>query len=127
MKKVYFGCSLQHASQEYIDDVYKLREELKKDFEILEFLGLNNGTDAAVFLHDTSNVTKCDLLIAEVSLPSTGLGYEIGLADSLKKQIVAIAHKDAKVSAMVKGNPRITFIQYDDVQKVIEILKRDYV
>jgi nucleoside 2-deoxyribosyltransferase len=126
MKKVYFGCSLQHASQKYLDDVHKLREELKKDFEILEFLGLNNGTDVEVFAHDTNGVTTCDLLIAEVSLPSTGLGYEIGLADSLGKQIVAIAHKDAKVSAMVKGNPRIKFIQYDDVQKVVDILRTEY-
>jgi hypothetical protein len=126
MKKVYLGCSLKHAPQEYIDDVYRLREELKKDFDILEFLGLGGGTDEEVFSHDESSVKKCDLMIAEVSHPSIGLGYEIGLADSLNKKIVAIAFADSKVSAMVTGNKRIRLIKYTDIQEVVDILREEY-
>lgn len=43
-------------------------------------------------------IEGCDLLLAEVSLSSTGLGIELGWANSAGIPIFAIYHADAKIS-----------------------------
>jgi hypothetical protein len=62
------------------------------------------------FPHDTNNVTvkskdyikNCDLVIAEVSRPSTGQGIELGWADSAGTRIFCIYREDRKPSSSVK-------------------------
>lgn len=46
-------------------------------------------------------IAECDLVIAEVSFPSTGLGIELGWANMYQVPILAIHKKNAKVSSNV--------------------------
>jgi len=55
----------------------------------------------------------CDLIIAEVSYPATGLGIELGWADMLKVPVVCIYKKDSKVSGSLKAVTD-TFLEYSD-------------
>ena len=63
-----------------------------------------------IFSHETEETTNsskeiistCDLVIAEVSYPSTGLGIELGWAESMGKKIFCIHHKDATPSSSLK-------------------------
>lgn len=45
----------------------------------------------------------CDVMIAEVSYPGTGLGIELGWADALGIPIIAARRKDIKLSNSVKS------------------------
>jgi nucleoside 2-deoxyribosyltransferase len=58
-----------------------------------------------VYRRDTDWIKGCDVLIAEVSVPSHGVGYEIAYALQLNKPVLCLSQQDRKVSKMITGNP----------------------
>jgi nucleoside 2-deoxyribosyltransferase len=58
-----------------------------------------------VYARDTAWLRECDALIAEVSVPSHGVGYEIGFALGLGKPVLAVFQEGRTVSKMISGNP----------------------
>ena len=58
-----------------------------------------------VYDRDVSWIRACDALIAEVSVPSHGVGYEVGFALSERKQVLCLAQAGVTVSKMITGNP----------------------
>ncbi|MDZ4158950.1 MAG: nucleoside 2-deoxyribosyltransferase [Anaerolineaceae bacterium] len=61
-------------------------------------------TAAEVFERDVNWVRDCDALIAEVSTPSHGVGYEVALAVTLAKPVLCCYRRGASVSKMLLGN-----------------------
>ncbi len=47
-------------------------------------------TDEEIFRSDTGFIDGCDCLVAEVTIPSTGVGYEICYAVSKGKRVLCI-------------------------------------
>jgi len=72
-------------------------------------------TDEEIFNNDIGYVNECECLVADVTIPSIGTGYEICYAVSKGKQVLCIYKEDAKVSAMVRGNDRILSVPYKDM------------
>lgn len=80
-----------------------------------------NQENTFFFPHDDNNkvintkdvISKYDLIIAEVSLPTTGQGIELGWADYAKTPILCIYEKGAQISSSLKF---ITsdFIEYEN-------------
>lgn len=60
-----------------------------------------------VYQRDVAWVNQCDALIAEVSTPSHGVGYEIALALALGKPVLCLYRSGRKVSKMITGNDHI--------------------
>jgi nucleoside 2-deoxyribosyltransferase len=58
-----------------------------------------------VYARDAAWIRACDVLIAEVSVPSHGVGYEIGFALGMGKPVLALFQEGRKVSKMISGNP----------------------
>jgi nucleoside 2-deoxyribosyltransferase len=58
-----------------------------------------------VYARDVAWIRDCDVLIAEVSVPSHGVGYEIGFSLTLGKPVLALYQEGHKVSKMISGNP----------------------
>jgi hypothetical protein len=80
-KTLYVGCALTDATEDFKAKVEALKAELKKDWHVLDFLGLVDGTAADVYRHDIiENVGACDGFIAITDHPSTGLGWELAVA-----------------------------------------------
>ena len=78
-----------------------------------------------VYRRDVDQVSKSDLLIAEVSHASLGVGMEIMLAIRLKKPILLFRHKNARpLSLMVKGADGTALFEYSDLSEVINVLHR---
>jgi nucleoside 2-deoxyribosyltransferase len=78
------------------------------------------------FIHgrDREWLSACDLVVAEVSSPSLGVGYELGLAVSLKKPVLCLYRPVAErpLSAMIAGSPGIRTASYasmDEAKKII--------
>lgn len=59
----------------------------------------------AVYARDVDWIRASDVLIAEVSVPSHGVGYEIGFALSIGKPVLCVYQTGRKVSKMITGNP----------------------
>lgn len=58
-----------------------------------------------VYSRDVTWIRESHVLIAEVSVPSHGVGYEIGFALGVGKPVLALYQEGRKVSKMICGNP----------------------
>jgi len=58
-----------------------------------------------VFERDVNWVKECDAMIAEVSTPSLGVGYEYALAVQLGKPVLCVYRSGLRMSKMITGNP----------------------
>ncbi len=79
-------------------------------------------TDEEIFNNDIVYVNECECLVADVTIPSIGTGYEICYAVSKGKKVLCIYREDANVSAMVRGNDRIISVPYKSVEELEMIL-----
>jgi len=71
-------------------------------------------TEEEIFQRDMQWLKAADLVIAEVSTPSLGVGYEIGLAQALGKEIFCLYRpgENRRLSAMIAGNPALQVASY---------------
>ena len=86
--------------------------------------GEKNLSDAQIHDRDMSWLNESDLIVAEVSTPSLGVGYEIGRAIESGKKIICLYREGStnQLSAMVSGCPNLHLIKYtgfDDFKKHI--------
>jgi nucleoside 2-deoxyribosyltransferase len=67
-----------------------------------------------------------DLVIAEVSHPSLGGGYEIALAESIGIPVFALYHRGSEhhISAMIAGNEKIVTLPYDTFEELGSLLEK---
>ena len=77
-----------------------------------------------IYRRDVNWIKGCDVLVAEVSTPSHGVGYEIGYALSLNKPVLCLHKKTIKVSKMITGNPNplLQVSSYQDEDEAITFL-----
>jgi nucleoside 2-deoxyribosyltransferase len=73
-------------------------------------------TDEEIFLSDIGFIDECECLVADITVPSIGVGYEICYAVSKWKLVVCVYKEGASVSAMVLGNERVISIPYVNVE-----------
>ena len=112
---------ISHSSKyDYINKIYNpiKKSDLNKENEF-------------IFPHDTKNkvmntkdiISKCDLVIAEVSLPATGQGIELGWADYSNTPILCINRKDAKIISSIKFITN-NFVEYENEKDMIEKINK---
>lgn len=72
-------------------------------------------SDETIFARDVAWLTSCDAVVAEVTTPSLGVGYELALAETLGKPVLCLFRPGAghALSAMVAGNPLLELGEYD--------------
>lgn len=129
--KIYMSGSI-YGGTEKIDIYKKLIEALKNYGEILDDQIADENTIAKEVFQNDEDIYKdleaklkiADIIFAEVSIPSLGVGYELGFADKLGKRIIAIYDETytPKVSTMIRGNKRIKLIPYNDIAEIIDNL-----
>jgi len=80
---------------------------------------------ADVYERDTRWVSECELLIAEVSTPSHGVGYEIALALLQSKPVFCCYRQGRAVSKMILGNshPSLTLKAYSGEDDLLAALQ----
>lgn len=111
--KIYFACSIT-GGRAY-EAVYQsiTRALLDAGIEVptahLAETGVVNEEKViqprAVYERDVAWMRSADALIAEVSVPSHGVGYEIGFALNLGKSVLCLHEQGRAVSKMITGNP----------------------
>ncbi len=87
--------------------------------------GDDGPNDRDIHDRDMAWLASCDIVVAEVTAPSLGVGYELGWATALKKPVLCL-HRTVKgrtLSAMIGGSPGIQTAAYssmDEAKRIIE-------
>lgn len=129
MKKeftLYVGCALTHATDEFRQNVQALKERLKEVCNVLEFIGLVDGTPQDVYNHDINVCVRgCNLFVCICDQASIGLGYELAVqTEDRKRPALAVAHVNSKITRLVLGinQPNFEFQRYEDFNDLYNII-----
>lgn len=78
-----------------------------------------------VYRRDIEWIEACDAVVAEVSTPSHGVGYEIAYALAQGKPVLCCYRRDAPVSKMITGNrsPGLVVSDYRDDEDALQIVQ----
>ena len=129
---IYFACSITGGRQDELvyqrlvsalqEDGHHVPTALLASPEVMPLEGVVVPED--VYARDVAWIRGCDFLLAEVSTPSHGVGYEIGYALSLGKRVLCLHRQGCKVSKMILGNPdpQLTVKPYETVEGAVLIL-----
>jgi 2'-deoxynucleoside 5'-phosphate N-hydrolase len=82
---------------------------------------------AEIFARDIRWLDESDVVVAEVSTPSHGVGYEIAYARYVRRIPVIALYRRGRTkrcSAMISGDPGIRMLEYEDVDAVLESLRQ---
>ena len=71
-------------------------------------------------------IKECGALVADVTTPSVGVGYEIARAELLNKPVLCLFYDGSgkRLSGMVEGNKGIKTEKYKSVEELSRILKK---
>jgi nucleoside 2-deoxyribosyltransferase len=130
--KIYFAGSISGGRDD--KEVYlKIISLLKNYGEVLtEHIGDSEMTsdgedlpDDFIYERDMGWLRSSDVIVAEVSTPSLGVGYEIASALNLNKKIICLYREGApkRVSSMLTGNKNLLVKNYKTTQDLPEILR----
>ncbi|GAB4579087.1 MAG: hypothetical protein Fur0022_18250 [Anaerolineales bacterium] len=92
-----------------------------------EVVVLEDVSDAkAIYTRDVAWIRECDALIAEISTPSHGVGYEIGYALGVGKRVLCLHRAGTKVSKMITGNPdpNLTVQSYSSPEEAVGWMRK---
>ena len=70
--------------------------------------GENSITDDDIFQRDLNWLQSADVVVAEVSTPSLGVGYELGIIEKLNIPVLCLYQPTMgkRLSAMINGNEK---------------------
>jgi nucleoside 2-deoxyribosyltransferase len=131
--KVYFACSItggrqdEAAYNELVNGLFEDGHEVPTamnagpDWQHME--GLQDPT--IVYTRDTEWIDGAEAMVAEVSTPSHGVGYEISYALERRKPVLCLFKLGTKVSKMITGNtlPGIQVREYANVEEGVVAMR----
>lgn len=126
---IYFACSItggrefEATYQQIVDALAREGHEIPTS-HLAKSEMLDNErmlVPQVVYERDVNWIKNCDVLIAEVSVPSHGVGYEVGFALNIGKPVLCLYQKGRKVSKMVTGNPApgLAVRDYSNVEEAL--------
>jgi len=91
----------------------------------VDLAGEEGMTDRAIHDRDVIWLRESDVVVAEVTIPSHGVGYEISLASMEAKPILCLhrPRTGRRLSAMIAGCPGVELAEYrtrDDAARAID-------
>lgn len=131
MKKVYFAGSIRGGRADA--DLYKriIKYILQKHIVLTEHVGdlslsKTEGLkhrDVAIYEQDTAWLRESDVVIAECTTPSLGVGYELAYAESHAKPVHIFYDKfRTNLSAMLSGNKYFLLHPYRSEAEIYPVL-----
>lgn len=99
------------SSYNYVDELYNplKKSRLNKQYK---FFFPHNVERIFEAIPTDSIISTCEYFIAEVSLPSLGVGIEIGWADISKRNIIYIYRKGTNLSYSLGFIHNVIYIEY---------------
>lgn len=87
--------------------------------------GEKDQSNRDIFNRDLAWLRKADCIIAEVTTPSLGVGYEIAVAVGRKIPVYAFFHikENRRLSALVSGNPGVIVLAYQNTDELVPLIQ----
>jgi len=131
--KIYFAGSIRSGRQDAAL-YYEIVRQLKAYGEVLTehvgdtdlgVLGQDIG-DRKIHDRDLEWLKSSDYLVAEVTTPSLGVGYEIGKATEWGKPVLCLYRpaEGRSLSAMISGSNRVTLKEYQSPTELPEVFEQ---
>lgn len=120
--KIYFAGSIRGGRQD--KDLYKEIIILLSKFGtvLTEHIGAADLTDTGenelaekIFTRDINWLKESDVVVAEVTQPSLGVGYEVATAELIGKKMLCIYRNGERLSPMIRGNTNILTKAYSQL------------
>lgn len=129
-KKVYFCGSIRGGrddAQLYSDIIAHINET---DTVLTEHIGNlalssleNERNDKKIYEQDTSWLKEADIVIAECTSPSLGVGYELAYAENLKTPChILYRRSKTQLSAMLTGDDYFKIYPYETKEEAFAII-----
>ena len=132
--KIYFAGSIRggREDQELYGGVIKLLsaygEVLTEHIgsEKLTNMGETSISGSEIYVRDMAWLKAADAVVAEVTYPSLGVGYELAQAEEMGKKIICLYRPspERRLSAMIAGNPKFRVVEYSDIDEVSKVFKQ---
>jgi hypothetical protein len=129
--KIYFAGAIRGGREDatlYLEIVKLLRaygEVLTEHVAAAELSALGESKDDR-WIHDRDLawLKEANCLVAEVTTPSLGVGFEIAKATEWGKRVLCLFRPSAgrALSALIAGSERVTVREYQTIAEVKEIL-----
>lgn len=137
MKPIYFACAIT-AGREYADRYQTIIDAIKAGggavlSELFADQSIDPGKGTAqastphgIWKTDLSWIKQASGIIAEVSQPSFGVGYEIAKAHEWNIPVLALYNPQPgkKLSSMIVGSPNVTVFEYQRIDEVSSEIAR---
>ena len=131
---IYFAGAIR-GGREKVNDYVKIANKLQEIGNVLTThvadtnlsnKGENNLSLKEIYDRDVEWLKSSELIVAEISIPSLGIGYELGLAESLGKKVICLydINSDKTLSAMIGGNDNFEIVKYNSIDEVLEYLEK---
>ena len=129
--RIYFAASIRGGrDDEQLYDV--LIKELARFGTVLtEHIAHPNDvepgkTDRAIYERDMGWLREADVVVAEVTTPSLGVGYELASAQQLGKRILCLFRTSSgrSLSAMISGAEELEVVEYDNLEEATTAIEK---
>ena len=128
--EIYFAGSIRGAEAdkprfkrfiEHLSGHGKVLTEHSFDFNYAEEI---RQDDHEIYELDKGWLKDADALVAEVSSPSLGVGYEIGRVEAMGKPILCLygRQEGQRLSAMIGGNRKLMIVEYDREEEALSAM-----
>lgn len=132
-KKIYFAGSIR-GGRDFAYLYRKMIEHMQMtDTVLTEHIGQANLnlkekgriSDAEIYNQDTAWLRESDMVVAECSNPSLGVGYELAYAESRGIPCHIFYNKNkTQLSAMLTGNPYFDIYPYQTEEELFSLLNK---
>ena len=131
--KVYFACSIVGGRQDETAYQAIVDAMLADGHEVPTAINAGDGwktlegspDPTEVYRRDTQWIDDSRALVAEVSTPSHGVGYEISYALDRHKAVLCLYKRGVRVSKMITGNTMsgLQVSEYRDLDEAVAIVR----
>ncbi|HCC79715.1 MAG: hypothetical protein A2X25_09075 [Chloroflexi bacterium GWB2_49_20] len=130
---IYFACSItggrqfetvyQSITQTLLESGHEVPTAHLAEADVIDLENIVNARD--IYTRDVNWIQACDALIAEVSTPSHGVGYEVAYALGIGKPVLCCFQAGQKVSKMITGNSHknLQVVSYADVNQAVNFVQ----
>ncbi|HII15307.1 MAG TPA: hypothetical protein HA362_03255 [Nanoarchaeota archaeon] len=118
--KAYITCPITHTKERLnlLPEIERVTQSKRIDTFIFQI----GGKPAEIFKRDYEQLKACNILIAEVSERSHGVGIEIGISFCLGHEIILLHQKGNYITSLAQGIPKAQIIEYEKLGDLKEKL-----
>lgn len=120
--KAYITCPITNTQDKL--SLKPLLEDITRDHGLDCFVTIVGGTPEEIFARDYDHLKTSDILIAEVSEPSHGVGMEIGLSYEMGLKRILLHEKGKIITKFAQAMPGTDIIEYTSEDEIKEKLNK---